>query len=83
MEQERTTVLANIKGHYPKMFAAEKKVARFVLNHPEEAIMMNVSGTGQGKRSKRCHCDQDAKESAILVILKCGSSSPMTWENPG
>lgn len=43
MEQERTTVLANIKGHYPKMFAAEKKVARFVLNHPEEAIMMNVS----------------------------------------
>ena len=43
MEQERKSVLANIRAHYPKMFAAEKRVAKFILNHPEEAIMMNVS----------------------------------------
>mgnify|MGYP001195370079 FL=1 len=43
MEQERKSVLANIRAHYSKMFAAEKRVAKFILNHPEEAIMMNVS----------------------------------------
>jgi len=40
---KKKTVLENIKSYYPKMFAAEKKVAKFILDNPEKAVMTNVS----------------------------------------
>ena len=40
---DNKTVLENIKLHYSKMFSAEKKVADFILENPERAVMMNVS----------------------------------------
>jgi DNA-binding MurR/RpiR family transcriptional regulator len=37
------SVLENIKENYEFMFAAEKKVADFILNNPERAVVTNVS----------------------------------------
>lgn len=36
-------VLEVIKDNYGKIFSAEKKVADFVLEHPQEAVDANVS----------------------------------------
>jgi len=44
---ESKTVLENIKDHYEEMFSAEKKVADFILENPEQAVMMNVSELSQ------------------------------------
>lgn len=37
------SVLENIKENYESMFAAEKKVADFILSNPESAVTTNVS----------------------------------------
>ena len=41
------SVWENIRHHYAELFAAEKKVADFVLNQPEKAIESNVSETAE------------------------------------
>lgn len=41
------TVWENIKRNYSELFAAEAKVADFILNHPEKAIECNVSETAE------------------------------------
>ena len=41
------TVWENIQQNYEELFAAEKKVADFVLSHPEKAIESNVSETAE------------------------------------
>ncbi len=41
------TVRENIKRHYSELFAAESKVADFILNQPERAIECNVSETAE------------------------------------
>ncbi len=40
---DNKSVLENIKESYEFMFAAEKKVADFILNNPERAVVTNVS----------------------------------------
>ncbi len=41
------TVRENIKRNYSELFAAEAKVADFILNHPERAVECNVSETAE------------------------------------
>ncbi|HHY16240.1 MAG TPA: MurR/RpiR family transcriptional regulator [Firmicutes bacterium] len=41
------TVLESIEISYSEMFSAERKVAKAILQHPEKAIMMNVSELAQ------------------------------------
>ena len=41
------TVWENIKRNYSELFAAEAKVADFILNHPERAVECNVSETAE------------------------------------
>lgn len=41
--QETKSVIETIKDNYDQMFAAEKKVADFILKYPEKAVNSNVS----------------------------------------
>ena len=45
--QQTYTVWENIKRHYSELFAAEAKVADFILNNPERAMECNVSETAE------------------------------------
>lgn len=40
---EKRTVLENMEAYYPEMFPAERRVAKYILENPHRAIMMNVS----------------------------------------
>ena len=40
---ENHSVLGTIRENFEQMFSAEKKVAQFILDEPEKAVMMNVS----------------------------------------
>ncbi len=40
---EKGLVLGTIKENFDQMFSAEKKVAQFILDTPEKAVMLNVS----------------------------------------
>lgn len=40
---EERTVIETIEAHYDKIFLAEKKVADFILENPDEAVNLNVS----------------------------------------
>ena len=54
-------VLEVIKDNYGKIFSAEKKVADFVLEHPQEAVDANVSelakasGVSDATVVRMCH----------------------------
>jgi len=41
------TVWENIKNHYDELYAAEAKVADFILNNPGQAVEANVSETAE------------------------------------
>ena len=41
--EEKANVLDKLRGGLEEMHAAEKKVANFLLEHPDEAVLMNIS----------------------------------------
>ena len=41
------TVWENIKNNYEKLYAAEAKVADFIMNNPAQALDANVSETAE------------------------------------
>jgi DNA-binding MurR/RpiR family transcriptional regulator len=47
MTERSDTVLESIKSNFKSLFSAEKKAAEYILNNPEEAIMLNISELAQ------------------------------------
>ncbi len=47
MDGESSSVLDRIKENYEELFSAEKRVAEFILENPQEMIMMNISELAQ------------------------------------
>ena len=45
--ESQCSVIDNIKKNYVSMYAAEAKVANFILNNPEKALEANVSETAE------------------------------------
>lgn len=58
---DRGSVIENIKHFYNEMYAAEKKVADYILANPERAIGLNIS-----ELAERC----DASDATVIRFCK-------------
>lgn len=60
MNEKNRSVLDNIKMYYDQLFAAERKTVDYILDNPQEAIMLNItelaqkSGTSEATVVRTC-----------------------------